>query len=313
MGEVLAFEAPASATPWILVTHQRPDTDAWCCLWAANKFIVPEDASRRICFISAGDELDDSDAAGHEILYMDVGGGDCDQHGKRLVRGSSFQLLVERYNLNQDGVLDTLLELTRATDSVERIDPTSIHYIIKGLPHILREGTVIDWSTIEAQVFLMLDILYGREQQRRAAALEFKKSGVMRTLSNGLKFATLFFHPELREAAYEAGAHVVMWTNGRSKNHIEVGIQVGRDAVRVSLVGVARAIRSAEAKARGLDVSKVNLGADGTLEEIPTWFLHDSHNLILAGSRAKRLHGDEYTKLRAQDIVTSIQSALSRL
>jgi hypothetical protein len=307
-----ATSTEASAQkPWVLVTHQRPDTDALCCLWAAERFIVPKGAPCTVAFIEAGDTYVANEGDDVEVLHMDVGGGNCDQHGKLLERASSFMLLAKEYGLENDPALQSILDLTIRTDNVEEIDRTSIHYVFKGLPGICREGSEISWIQVLENAYVILDIIYGQEQAREKSRLEFKKTGRMKTLRNGLRIATVWWNPSLREAAFEAGADVVMWTQKRSKG-IEVGIQVGRSS-NVPLIGAMRAIRAAEARARGTDVSKVDLGSLGTLECLPGWFLHDSKRLILSGSRSRRLQGDEFTKLTPEKILDAISVPLAAL
>ena len=302
----------AASKPWLLVTHQRPDTDAWLCLWAADRFIVPEDAPRQLSFVEASTRLSsEREAEAEQVLYMDVGGGDCDQHGKRLVRSSSFKLVVEKYGLNADGSFNELVELACATDNVERIDPTSIHYIIKGLPAYHRENEVIDWTAISNHVFMLFDILHGQAKSRIEAREGLKQFGRCYELRNGLCLGTTWCHPELREAAFESGAHVVMWTNMRGKKGVEFGIQVGRSS-KISLRSAMAAIRQAEAAKRGVTITPDEAKSLGTLDALPSWFQHDSYHLILSGCRSHRLTGDEYSRLTPYEVLDILKRELAK-
>lgn len=309
--ERLAEDMAANThTPWVLVTHRRPDTDALCCLWAADRFIVPDGADRKVVLVEAGEHYEPEEGEDATVLHMDVGGGPCDQHGKRLERGSSFQLLLDHYGV-KDQALAPILELTLKSDNVEYVEATSIHHIFKGLPHHFADQGDAMLPKLLEQVYLMLDIIYAQGRQRIEAVAEFRRIGRVQILRNRLKFAALFGKPQLREAAFDAGAHVVFWTQPR-KGGFQVGIQVSRTA-KASLRGVIRSIRAAEAKKRGIEVSKLDLGAVETLPELPGWFLHDSERLILSGSRSRPLQGEEFTKLTATELVTIVRDALGRL
>ncbi len=312
MSALQAIREEVSLLPWLLVTHQRPDTDAWICLWAAHKFVVPSDAPRRIEFIAAGSRIDDADRLGHNVLEMDVGGDDCDQHGRQLARGSSFELLVEKYNLlDKHPALAPFVEFARATDNVEEMPFHSVHFLFKGFPAMIRNGEEIDWGGIAEAVFEILDVLYGQEENRLAAREEFREKGRITRLSNGAKIGTVWWNPHLREPAYEAGAHVVMWTVGKGKKGFEVGIQVHRNAT-LSLQGVMRAIRLAEAKKRDMTISSEVAGALGGNGDnpVPGWFLHDSKKLIVCGSRARHLQGDEFTRLSPGEILEILKKEI---
>src|SRR3989344_7235658 len=152
----------ATPTPWKLVTHERPDTDAWCCLWAAIRFLVPEDAEWTITFVRSGERLPEEECEGFHVHHMDTGLGSLDQHGKGLARGSSFGLFADRY-LKRDPAIEPIRELCDATDNIEEVPRTSIHYVFKGLPHHLRgkdPGTgrkEVNWEQVRLRGFELLD------------------------------------------------------------------------------------------------------------------------------------------------------------
>lgn len=311
-------DTPASEnTPcYLLVTHQCPDTDAFCCLWAARRFIVPEDAECRIVFIESSTRLDPEDEIGHEVIYMDVGGGPCDQHGKQLKRESSFGLLIEHYGLAKDEALEwclkPILEMTRATDNAERVHPMSVHNIFKGLRNFIREGDETDWSGVCDAAFMMLDILYEQQRGRLKSFMKYEKVGRPRRLRNGIVLSDLAREPGLREAAWNTGVDVVIWTPYRGRR-LEVGIAVGRGSRAVVLDAVVRNLRLLEARKRGINTDGQDLATIGTLDSLPTWFYHDSRKLILAGSRSHRLQGDEFTQLTRNDIRNAVVAGLESL
>ncbi len=302
--------------PWKLVVHRRPDTDALACLWAADRFIVPEGTSRQIVFHDAGEKLSPADEAGHTVLYMDTGGSSTDQHGRGLVRGSSFQLLAEEYGLVEDPGIAPILELTRATDNVERISLTDVHYILKGLPVHLRDqgSNEIDWNGVCDCAFLLLDILHGQALQRASSVEEFASKGQVFDLPNGRSIACVWSNPQLREAAFDAGHDVVMWTISKGKNGAWVGIQVNRDS-DVQLHQVVADIRTDECFARKLAMPsrKMLFASSSTQSGVPGWFMHESGKLVTCGTRSHPIGKDEFTRLSPERILGCIKGQLARM
>jgi hypothetical protein len=303
-----------SIVPWKLVTHKYPDTDAWACLWAAAKFLVPQECERQLVFARAGEMLTPENSVGFTVLYMDTGGGDCDQHGKLLARGSSFQLLAEKYDFASDPGILPILELTLATDNVEFVSPTSIHYFFKGLPFHFKDpkSNEVDWEAISDRVFEVLDIIYGQALLRAESAEKFSREGRNYRLSNRLRVSSVWWNPGLREAAFDQNSDVVMWTEGRGKKRFDVGIQVSRRSA-VVLTKVVGAIRLAEGAKRGLAFDPAGAESFGTISTVPGWFLHDSGKLILCGSRSHRLERYEHTQLSPHEILGILRTELAKL
>jgi hypothetical protein len=290
-----------------LVVHNWPDTDAWLCLWVAKKFVRKAEGAE-IVFVRSGEIL-----AGSEddpsVLHFDTGGGKYDQHGKSLPRTSSAVLLAQGLEIHDNPGLKALLELTVMVDNVEEIAPTNIHYIIEGLPRIhLNTDNEPDWTTVQKTVFDMFDIVYGQEASRQKSRDDLEKLAGFYTLPNGLRFTELLGCPRLREAAFERGADVVLWTE-RKKNGFYVGVQVNRRS-GVLLSSIAVNLRRAEAAKRGLTLEDdfTFVGQKGT-----NWFLHDSLKLILCGSRTHELTGDEFTKLTVQQICQVVGETLEKI
>lgn len=316
MSEQALIEQPVAETndlPWKLVVHQRPDTDALACLWAADRFVVPNANVRQVCFIEAGCTLPAEDVEGFNVLYMDVGGGDCDQHGKRLVRASSFELLARKYGFIEDPGIRHILELTVASDNVERLDRLNMHYYFKGLPHLLRDPTTqqVDWGGVVDRAYEVFNVFYGMHAAQATSHAQWREKGRRQRLRTGINVGCIWWNPGLREAAFDDGSDVVMWTSARGKNRFEVGIQVGRRS-RVTLIQVAAALRKAEAAKRNVELTGEEAAVIGACLQVPTWFLHDSTKLILAGSRSKRLLPEEYTTLTPSEIRDILVATLSR-
>ena len=295
-----------------LVGHKCPDDDTWLCCWIAKRFI-PKAASATITFVNAGKTLSGTEND-PSVLHFDTGGGEYDQHNKRSWRMSSAQILVnklrEKLNLKEPA-LRPLVELATATDNIKRQEATSIHSIIDGYPRLFKKNGNTDWDVVQGRIFELFDIVYGQEKQRVESREKLGRLVEWIKLPNGIKIAVLFGHPALREAAFEAGAAVVVWTQDKGGDKFYTGIQKHRD-VDIHLNGVAANIRWAESKERGIDASSWNLQYVGLSEKLP-WFLHDSEALIVNGSRGYPLKENEYTKLKPRQIVAIVRNTLSKL
>ncbi|OGC88565.1 hypothetical protein A2419_02765 [Candidatus Adlerbacteria bacterium RIFOXYC1_FULL_48_26] len=300
--------------PWILVTHRYPDTDAYACLWMAVTRIVG-DADYCFKMLPAGQRLTDEEAAGHRVLYMDTGGGPLDQHDKDVGKASSFQLMCEHYGFDKEEALWPIIKLTVATDNVEAIDPTSIHYVLSGLAYYHREDTEIDWVVCLSRAFEMFDILHAHEKQRLQGIADFRKFGSRYVLPNRLSVAHVWGRPQLREAAFDLGADVVMWTLNKGKNRNHIGIQLNRhspEKVEKGMKALMAGLRIAEAKKRGVNTVGHDLREHGQTPELfGGWFLHRSCRLILCGSKSAPLTAEDYTKLTPEEINDILNERLS--
>ncbi|MEI6863892.1 MAG: hypothetical protein WCK46_00760 [Candidatus Adlerbacteria bacterium] len=303
--------------PFILVTHRHPDTDAYACLWKAVRFIVG-DSEYKVVLLPAGVPLPDEDRVGHRVLEMDTGGGPLDQHGKGLTDTSSFKLMCEHYGFHTDEGLWPFIKLTVATDRAEQVDRLSLHYQLRGLANYHRDHTSneIDWGTCCQRAFEMFDILYNQETSRLQSAVNLHKLSKRYTLENGMNVCLLWGNPQLRDAAFEDGADVVMWTILKRK-HFQVGIALNRNApnaVEKGMLSVVSAIRIAEAKARGIDAAGHDLRATGPNKYFGGWYAHPGENggtrLILCGSKKAPLEPEERTKLSWDQLCAIVNGRL---
>ncbi len=295
--------------PYKLVIHRHPDTDAILCLWAAQKFVVPKEVECIIIFVDAGDGLSEEEKVGFNVIEMDTGRGELDQHEKHLKRGSSFKLFCEKHGLIRDGGLKPFIELACASDNVEKIDKTSIHYLFKARRS--RCKTDGDWQTFVDRAIEDLDALYGQYAAWAKSDAEFRKTGDIKTLSNGVKVAFIFGKPNLREAAYRAGADVAVWSEHRSGGKSHFGIQTSRNST-VSLRSLARTVRIAEAQERKIDIAGMDIGAS-TVTAIPGWYLHDSGNLLTCGTKTHPLEGNQFSKLSTGLLCKLVERTLGKL
>lgn len=311
--EALAAENQLVAPVKTLVGHRWPDGDVWFNWWIAKKWI-PTAKDAKIVFVRAGEILPGSEGD-PSVIHFDTGGGEFDQHGKSLIDKASASLLVERLGLQEDPGLKSLLEMVEAADNVRPLPPTSIHYAMEGYPRRYRRPDgIIDWETVQARVFELFDIIYEQETQRAESRKELEKHTSWIILPNKIKVAMILWHPHLREAAFEKGAHVVVWTITRKPHKFWVGIQMNRNFPQLHLRGVVVKLRKAEAEKRDIDVQGRTLGYIGQEGVVgSTWFIHDSLNLVLSGSRSHPLRDEEFTLLAPGQIVDLVCLALSRI
>lgn len=304
--------APAVKT---LVGHKFPDDDVWLSFWIARKFI-PNAAKAEIRFVEAGTCLPGSDND-PTVLHFDTGRGEYDQHGTQFERTCSALILAQKLGVDKDPGLIELLEMVTQVDNTEKMSPTSLHSAIVGYPRHpnYRTQGAIDWEKVQNSVFELFDNVYGQETSRAKARVDLKQFGRCRTLANGLKVCTLFGYPQSRDAAFEDGAAVVIWTTRRKQGKFHVGIQKNsRDPlyVELKLTEVAAWLRKGEAGLRGIDVDGTDLNYIDRYGPITTWFLHHSLNLILNGSKKWEPKEDEYTQLTPTQIEARVCYILSK-
>ena len=312
-----------------LVVHRHPDVDAWLCLWIASKFIQ-ETKGANIVFVNSGETLNGDDQNDLSVLHFDTGGGEYDQHGKGLERSSSAFLLVIRKGLDQIPGILPLLELSIAVDNIDPVPPTSIHYSIEGYAFLLRhEDGSTDWDKVKERVFELFDIVFGQETQRVQSREQLNRYANQIALPNGIHITNILWQPQLREAAFEEGAMVVIWTDslqrsvatGNVATRAEfnwarklptfrkdewerifyTGIQRNRRFPQLFLDRVAEELDLAEARKRRVHP-----------HDLPAiWFLHETKTLILNGSRTHEPAREEFTALTPTEIVGIVQRTLS--
>jgi hypothetical protein len=292
-----------------LVVHRFPDDDCWLSLWLARKF-VPKIASAEIIFVNAGESLPGTEGD-PSVLHFDTGGGEYDQHGKGKKIASAVLLAEKLGLLESEPGLKPLLNLVVTVDNIQPLSPTNIHFAIEGYPRhpdFRNADGTINWQKVQERVFELFDIIYAQETARIRSRENLQKYAEWTTLANGIRVCSLFWHPECREAAFEAGAYVVVWTISRGPNHFYSGIQVNR-RYPLFLDGTAAALRSQESKVRGKAVPE-NLRGIG---KIGSWYLHDSKKLLLNGSRSWKPTEEEYTQLAPRQIWGLVCRSLSAI
>ena len=297
----------------VFVTHHYPDTDAWLCLWLMYSELLTSNGDARIAFVRSGERLTNEEfnqykKEGYWVEYVDTGLGTFDQHGKNLATSSSFELLVTKLKLHTRSDIAILVALANATDNVEKVDQTSIHYFFKSLPAAYRDKKTrdIDWGSVWEIVQITLDSMTAQWRAHAERAAKFDASCI-KIASSGKKVAILFGKPSQREVAFEFGADVVCFTQP-VKGGFNFVAQVSRDAraQEISLAPAIAEIRKAEAEQRGVVVNGFDYTAVGKVSGIPGWHLHDSLKMLSCGTRSHPLGPQEMSQLKLEAIAELI-------
>jgi hypothetical protein len=299
----------------VLVTHHNPDTDAWLGLWLLRSQYLKHKAEILIEFVRAGERLPRDVFAsykddGYWVEYVDTGRGKNDQHGRELKDTSSFDLLAKNLGKHRDPALAVFLELARKADNVKPIDPMSIHFAFRAMPAYVKTDGEVDWNVVKDYVFMTLDALYSLERMKAHNAKEFRAHAV-ETLPNGITFAHV--PAPQRNAAYQNGVDVVLWTNTTSDGVLNVGVQTNREAT-VTLESVAEALRKAECEHRGVEPPATKLCSIEKVPGVPSsWYFHDSRKVIVCGSKAHPITRAEQTAIPKERIPHIVREALAQV
>jgi len=292
-----------------LVTHNHPDDDAWACLWMAKRFF-PRAKDAEIVFVNSGEILPGTED-NPSVLHFDTGLGKFDQHSKGIERGCSATLLLSSIDKKEWPHFKTIIDLAVATDNIDPLPHHSSHFVISGYSHSFKEKDKVDWKKVQERVFEIFDILYGQEKERNNSKLVFERINSMTILPNGIKVASILWNPRCREAAFEAGADVVIWTQKKG-NRFYTGIQSNRK-YPVYLDKVVSVLRIEELFQRKDQRKVESFHAIIRSYDGDPWFLHDSKRLILNGSYSHELKEGEFTVLSPDRIVGKVQRALSNI
>lgn len=340
------FNAIVEQIPRIetLVGHRWPDDDVWFSFWLAKRFL-PEAKDARMVFVNAGEALPGSEGD-PSVIHFDTGGGKYDQHGRELKKTASAELFARALGIRENPGLQTLLDMVIKTDNAEEVARDSIHFAIEGYPYRFKlPSGQPDWTKVQERVFELFDMVCHQEELTAKNRVDLEKFAQWVILPNGIKLAVILWQPSLREAAYEKGAAVVLWTSSLRRNkqtgqiltHGEfnhekrtatqegrwnnnewgqvfyTGIQTSREWPHLFLTRAAYDLRFMEAWKRGTPVEEQELSQVGQVPGMPQWFLHDSRHLILNGSRTHTPMEGEFTELTPTEIIGSVKKSLSRI
>jgi hypothetical protein len=287
-----------------IVTHENLDTDALVCIYMILKG-VPLSRGAKLRLVRAGESLAADDPG---IIHVDTGQGEFDQHGKGLQRSCSAALVYE--GLGLDPSFLPLVEMAARADNVEEIAKSDLHYQIIGWKYDNYNSQLggVNWKEVMSLAFSAFDIIVRQEKVRIESGKLLAEKGRWTTLENGIKVCHLGNYPRCREAAFEAGADFVTWTQFKRAGRYNAGVQRHRKC-RIGLASTVASLRKAELTLRGLPIPKRldYLHSGNGIE----WFLHDSLALILCGSKTKALTGEEFTKLPKEVFEKIVETSLS--
>ncbi len=309
--------------PLKVVIHDYPQgVDELVSAWAAMRVLGHNRPAVNLTFVRAGENLPTEECAGCEVIHIDTGRGEFDQHGHpEHSRTSSFELFAKHYKLDQDPGITPLLELTIKADNIEDIDPTSVHYLFKSRVKRYRnpETKEVDWKSYVQVCFEDLDDIYKFHSNKARAKAEFEcalqaNECQIKDLGNGLRVYWTGFMPNLREAAFDHGADVVVMM-AKADRSFHPLIQCSRKS-RVKLCRVNFDLRQEEVKARNISPKGINFWEEKVDPALggAHWFLHHSNKLLCCGSRSHPLDSpEEFTKLRPFKIFNIVCHSLAQL
>ncbi len=299
-----------------LVTHVYPDTDALICLWALSQLAVVDGGRVAIEFVRSGERLptdieDDYRKDAFTVLYADTGYDIFDQHGRELKGYSSARLVAEYFGVANDPRFKHAIDLANKADNIRLIDPTSIHFVFRGLArkHTNKDTKEVNWESVRKDAFDLLNELSAQwvDHARQIEEFANNKNKFFDRNNFGVSVCILDGAPKQREAAFAQGADVVCFSRyvkppGGGKRKPYYVVQVNRNA-DISLRETIGRIRAAEAKKRGFDVSGQDLTTLGRVEGIPGWFLHDSQRILACGTNTHPLEDHEFSMLTHDDLL----------
>jgi|SRR3989344_569028 len=283
-----------------IILYSGADFDVLFATWLFSRNISYAKYAR-IEFVKIGEtwknQKVDSDPS---IIHIDTGGGRFDHHGGKEKTASL--LMAKELKLDSDPALKNLLSLVESYEKAEKQVFYSPSQIITGWYYKYQRNPRL----VVEKALELFDILYGQEKKRIEA--ESKAEAVVWKECGQYKVAVLDEIPQLRDWAFEAGAAVVVWKSTVNGNP-NYGVQVSR-SLDVTLTKMVAKLREEEAKARGLDLSDTDLETINELEQMPGWYLHSSHKLVLCGSRKKPLKKNEVSILPFEKILEILCTAL---
>ena len=288
--------------------HKRPDDD--CFL---SNYIIAKKYSElrkaKIILTNAGRKS--SEESNPSRVSMDIGGGPYDHHVKGFGRKTSADLVAERLGLLNDPGLQPLLAMVRKVDNAEKLFEDSIHFVIEGLPRKYHKNGDVDWTQVRDKTFELFDSVYDQTVLKAQSARDLKEYAIWVSLSNRIKICKILWHPELRDAAFDAGASVVFWTKARGKNTFWANLSTNRELSNFRLNRVSEELKKAEAKKRGISTDGLNLLFPGQTPPIPGWYLGNNGRFLMCGSRTNPISNEECTKLTPSEIEGIIEKTLS--
>ena len=325
--------AQASATsakkPTLKVVFDHLDLDTLLCLWALI-FKMSKRYNVVPILVDSGERLRPEETEVCDVVYVDMGGGPCDHHGKGLVNTSSFVLVAEQFGFVSDPGMSVLLDLSRRVDNAQEVGWDSIAFAVTNTLHNpwFRhvDSDELDVTKILEFVSILFDGVYKQTFARHKAKKDYDKGGVTRVvLENGV-VVVLIPKPSLRDEAFRRGADVAMWYShipGDPSGAFTVQIAVNRANKTIDLTAVAEMLRKCEIRSRRFGEGLGDAALDRIIEQfvgldmvethpqVPGWYLHDSLRLILCGSKKHPLKEGDTTTMPLAHIFAVLCHQLS--
>lgn len=331
---------PARKMRILLAMHIKPDLDSICGSDLFDRFIYADKDKYEVEFdyVPSGTQVKDELAAQYDkVEHIDTGGGQFDQHGKNIDRGSSTLLVAEHFGLMKKPGVAHIVELTRKSDNIEKTSPSDLPARMKGFSFEYRdpETRKTDWDKVVQAGIKELDAYYGRENHKAESVPLWKwmkKERFARTgkklaefLPNGMKFGDLDKYPRVREIALtNEGFDVVAYR----QNNVELDwgdmfyplISMSQER-RFDLKPVIAALRTAEAEVRGESVDGLDLTQGPIIPQLGDWFSLEipvngksTSVFLCCGSGTHPLsNAAQYTRLTWDEIVDTVRTALGKL
>ena len=322
-GESAVMQTPKHKLLKVVFDHL--DFDSMLAAWGIRKKRGVSNVI--LAKVPSGERLPADEAEGFDVEYVDMGGGDCDHHGKGLINSSSFVLAAEKYGFDKDAGMQVLLELSRRFDNAQEIPWDSIAHSVNGLrfhPWFRDpESREIDETKVMEFVFILFDNCYAQTLSRHKTAMEYSKVVQVKRLDNGL-WAALLPEPRFRGEAFHRGVDVLVWTSPVDRKKPDgaftVQIAVSRKSA-VDLAPIVAKLRQVEMNTRGVKAVLAKLDMVGVHPQVPGWFLLDPqlqdgklvHKFVACGTEKHPLPEGHHTKIGRNHIFAVTCSELSML
>lgn len=190
----------------MIVTHFKPDFDCIVATWVLKRFCGKQNDS--IKFIRFGEPIP---KRYENAIFVDIGGGEFDHHSRSDFVSSAY-LILEKYNLKNDCVLNELADIARRID--HGIYDSRTHGILN-LISIISGLNILypnDPTRVIDIAFHCLDAVYERESK----IINFDEE-----LEKGIKFQTKWGKGvgietkslRIREYCYKKGYKIFVYLN----------------------------------------------------------------------------------------------------
>lgn len=309
------------------VAFDHLDFDSMVTAWALSKKLGKSQV--HFTLLESGYRLSPEAEEGFDVIYVDMGGGDCDHHGKGLKDSSSLVLAAKKYGFYTDPGMQMLIQLSIDVDNAKRVPWDSVAHLVNGLrfnPSFRDpQSGELDTGRVLEYVFVAFDNYYAQALSRHKSAREYDKHCKPVVLENGLT-VLLAPKPKYRGEAFDnRGVDVVMWTSPVNPEKpddefmVQIGVNNRKPNCNVDLAPVIATLRKVEMLQRGVKAELSKLDMVGIHQQVPSWYLHDAqdgcHKLIACGTEKHPLKGkeDEATRMSRNHIFGILCAELSKL